>query len=110
MATSSTDLENFNRRFEELLDRERAIHDAKRNDYTGGQDPLANYRFASALVGLPVELGMLQRVGEKVYRLSVLLCGQEQQVKDETIIDTCLDIAIIAKLIAIAWESRDVDE
>ena len=103
MATQS-----FEQRFKELIDQEQVIHDAKRNDYTGKQDPLANYRFASALVGLSVEQGMLQRVAEKIFRLSVLLGGegQEQQVKDESIVDTCLDIAIISKLIAIAWEGR----
>lgn len=96
----------FEQRFKQLIEREQAIHDAKRNDYTGGQDPLANYRFSSSLVGLTVEQAMLQRIGEKVYRLSVLLGGQKQQVNDESILDTCLDIAIIAKLIAIAWETR----
>lgn len=92
----------FDERWAAIVQLEDEVHTAKKNDYTGGKDPLANYRAAAALVGLTVEMGMLMRMMEKVQRLSVLLGGTERQVMDETLTDTCIDIAVLAKLIAIA--------
>lgn len=93
---------DFDAAFDALLDRERTIHDAKRNDYTGGLDPLYNYRKSAEVMGISCALGMVGRLQEKVTRLSVLLRdGAERKVEDEKIADTCIDIAIIAKLIAI---------
>lgn len=82
----------------------RDLHASKRNDYTGGGDLLANYRFAGDMVGLDVTQSMFGRMSEKVYRLKNLLFGTERKVKDETIGDTYRDIAIIALLSAASVE------
>lgn len=101
--------------FDELYDRlladEKRLHDAKRNDYTGGADPLANYRAAADAVGLQPWQVMLSRLYEKAYRLKVLMGGTEQMVRDETIRDTCLDISVLSKLLVLLWEqSRPIPQ
>lgn len=103
---------NFDAAWEELVKREQAIHDAKRAAYTGEGDPLANYRNASAIaavvaIGTPVNYAgglpaMTVRLQEKLYRLALAVhrmsFGQEA---GESFEDTCIDIAVIAKLCAI---------
>lgn len=93
-----------NKRFNELWKQwtkaEDAIHNAKRNDYTGGKDPLSNYQRSAEIIGVTTAQVMLSRTQEKLTRLGNLLGGTEQQVVDESIIDSCLDISIIMKLIA----------
>lgn len=83
------------------------IHDTKRNDYTGGNaDPLANYRASAAIIDREAHHIMLARIQEKVNRVGVLFGNTEQQVADEKVTDTLLDIANIALLILAELESR----
>lgn len=92
---------------DDFMTRWTALHNAmldirkrKRNDYTGNNpDNLANYRLAAQTAGTSVPLLMLGRIQEKVTRASVLLQGQEQQVLDENLEDTLVDIANISLLI-----------
>ena len=64
-----------------------------------GADLLANYRFSSSMVGLPVHMGMFMRMCEKVYRLkSIYEKGGDVKVADESVADTLRDIGIIAIL------------
>lgn len=93
-------IDPFMTRWTALYEKMLEIRKRKRNDYTGDNpDNLANYRLAAQTAGTSVPLLMLGRVQEKVTRASVLLQGQEQQVLDENIEDTMLDIANIALLI-----------
>ena len=85
--------------FAQALDTIRNIHYDKRNDYTGGKDPLENYRRSAEVIGVTPEQIMLARIQEKVTRLGNLLRGVEQKVKDESIEDALLDTANIALLI-----------
>lgn len=124
----SEEVTKFERKWAELVAREREVHTAKRLRYTGGGDPLANYRQTSeglcmlidALISdtaakLLRERGampaMIARLTEKLQRITVML-GQHdflypQQGEDETFEDTCIDIAVIAKLCAIeAWRLK----
>lgn len=95
---------SFDELYDKLLEEEKRLHDAKRNDYTGGGDPLANYKDSAASIDVPVWKVLLSRMREKEYRLKVLLGGTERKVANETVLDTCLDIGIIAKLIAVWYE------
>lgn len=94
---------NFDELYDKLLEDEKRLHDAKRNDYTGGGDPLANYKAAATAVDIEVWRVLLSRMQEKMYRLKVLLGGTRRQVA-ESIVDTCLDISVIAKLVAVWYE------
>lgn len=104
--TGNTPNDPFMATWQRLLDKIIAIRKAKRNDYTGDSgDNLYNYRRAAEVAGCSVELLMLARMQEKVTRVSVLLRGTEQQVLDETIEDTLVDIGNIAMLIGASLEN-----
>ena len=68
----------------------------KNNDYGGADDPFKNFReFGS--------LGILVRMSDKFARLKTALHEKrELQVKDETVEDTALDLAIYS-LLLICW-------
>ena len=95
-------------RFEELLDEMRALHLAKRSDYTGTSgDILHNYRTSARLAGIPMATGVFARLCEKVVRISsVLSKGGDTQVTDEKLTDTYFDLAVIALLCIIESEER----
>lgn len=82
------------------------LHNAKRSDYTGdGVDLLANYRFSSNMVGLPIEQGMFMRMSEKIYRIkSIMSKGGDVQVLDESLTDTLRDICVIALLMKLSLQ------
>lgn len=96
--------------FESYLNKMQEIHRAKRADYTGGGDILHNYRTSAKLAGITVGTGMFARMCEKIVRLSVCLPKDGTEVKDETVEDTLLDVAIIAILMLVERESRKVGE
>lgn len=77
---------------------------AKKNaDYTGsGDDPFANFRKIEALTNgaVSVEAGFLTRMTDKFSRLGSFLQNGELQVKDESVIDTLLDLANYSALLA----------
>lgn len=105
-------LERLRDEFRDELEAMYQLHAAKRSDYTGdGADLLANYRFSSMLVGLPIHMGMLMRLGEKIYRLkSIFEKGGGVQVKDEGVTDTLRDISIIAILMKLALQGGRYSE
>lgn len=93
----------FEAAWENFIQRMNEVHNAKRADYTGGNaDPLYNYSRAAEAMGVTTKQAMVGRLQEKVTRLAMLTKpGKEAQV-EESIADTCLDVAIIAALIASA--------
>lgn len=95
-------------RFDQLLDQMRAIHAAKRSDYTGTSgDILHNYRTSARLAGIPMHVGIFARLCEKVVRISSIFSKRgDVRVKDESVTDTFLDLSIISLLSLIAWEEE----
>lgn len=94
--------------FDDELEQIRALHDAKRSDYTGGGHKLANYRFAAQMIGVSTFEGMFMRLCEKVYRIrSVLSKGGQVAVKNEPITDDLRDMAIIPILMKLCMEGRE---
>jgi len=67
----------------------------KNSDYANSDNPFKNFEFAD-LVGVGVEKAILVRMSDKLARISNLTDkaqkGQKAEVKDETILDTLLDI------------------
>ena len=94
--------------FKILSDQEVKLQAAKRADYTGGGRILANYEEAARATGLKTWQVMLSRIYEKLYRFRMLREGPEARVEDETLVDTLLDVAILAKLLII--EKEDASE
>ena len=100
---------NWTGNFADLLTRIKDLHERKANDYTGGKDPLENYRRSAEVAHTSIELIMLSRVEEKVTRASNLFSGTKQRVADETVADTMLDIANIALLILNELERKGAE-
>lgn len=86
--------------FTQLLHDMQVIHDKKKHDYTGNDDPYGNYRFAGKLSKLfnnPDDAGFVGRIGEKLYRLANLDNSGKTAV-NETVEDTEVDICTIVVL------------
>jgi hypothetical protein len=83
-----------------------AISQAKNADYTGASaDPFANLRSVEQL-GIPTEIGLLTRMMDKMARLASFTQKNELQVKDESVMDTCKDLANYCALFAGFVESQ----
>lgn len=95
--------------FREELDAIYALHNAKRSDYTGDkQDRLANYRHSALMMGVPIEVAMLGRLSEKLFRLkSIYGKGGQVAVLDETVGDTLRDICIISLLMKLSMQGGE---
>ena len=65
---------------------------AKNHDYAGkdGDDPFANFR-KSALINIDPRKGILLRLLDKISRLNTFIEAGELKVKDEQLIETCID-------------------
>lgn len=65
---------------------------AKRHDYSGHDDPFANFRVAPEVLGVDIVTATSVRWLDKVKRVNVLnTLGSAGQVKDESITDTLAD-------------------
>ncbi len=93
--------------FEDVLKQMLATHEAKRNDYAG-EDPFGNFRESEKL-GIPAWLGALVRLSDKYTRIMNLAGGRERKVKDETIDDTLLDLAVYA-IIVLCLRKRSLEK
>lgn len=73
------------------------MHDitlAKNADYTGtGDDPFANFTRVEAMGICSTEQGFLTRMTDKMARLSSFVQRGTLMVKDESVVDSALDLA-----------------
>lgn len=83
--------------FYELLDRMREIHAAKNQDYGAG-DPLGNFKASADGLGISPFKGVLVRMSDKWSRIQSIVKRGTHMVKDETIEDTLLDLAVYSIL------------
>lgn len=94
-------------KFYHLLDRMADIHSQKNYDYSDSTDPFHNFRAAEAL-GIPAWKGALVRLGDKFMRVTGFARRGELKVKDESVEDTLLDLAIYSLITLILYqESKD---
>ena len=97
--------------FHELLEKMREIHNAKNADYGDGKQ-LGNFMEAEGF-GVSAFRGILIRISDKYSRIKSLCKreGMEGEVKDESIEDTLLDMAIYSVLaIIMLREQRERGE
>ena len=81
---------------------------AKNADYSGSEaesNPFKNFEACEQIGVCSVEQGILVRMMDKMARITNLT-KQEAQVKDESITDTCLDLANYALILKAYIESR----
>jgi len=85
--------EDYLREFQALTTKMLEITTKKNNDYGGTSDPFKNFRSFE-------ELGILVRMSDKFARLRTAIVEKRAfEVADESIEDTCLDLANYALLL-----------
>jgi len=87
--------------FRALVDRVCDLHDKKKADYTGGEHPLANYANSGESIGVSAVASMFSRLNEKVFRLKQLHKSGAAP-KNESVIDSYMDVAILSLLSILA--------
>ena len=93
--------------FDEALKTMKKIHDAKAKDYAKSDDPYSNFRMCEELGICSVEEGFLVRMSDKLSRLAQLT-KKEADVKDESMEDTCMDLAVYAIRLLNYLQSKNV--
>jgi hypothetical protein len=91
-------------KFLRLLCKMRELHDAKGADYGDGTDAYSNFRRSSRL-GVPPLVGCLVRLSDKFERV-IQLSKHKAQVKDESIVDTLIDLANYALIAIILYDEE----
>ena len=72
------------KRFYEILEQIKELHDKKRHDYGANEDIFANFRL-SELSGIPAWQGSVVRMGDKYARMSNFIKKGEFKFKEENI-------------------------
>ena len=84
-----------------FCERMHAIMRAKNADYCGAsEDPFSNFRMVEHLRITSVETGILTRMSDKLARIVALLENKTAEVKDETILDSILDMCNYGLILA----------
>jgi hypothetical protein len=86
----------------------RQLHDCKNHDYAKIDDPLSNLKLMALLDFLPAWKSVVVRLGDKFSRLVEFAKKETLKVKDESLLDTCLDLANYALLCAVLYEEGDL--
>lgn len=87
--------------FDEILQKMAEVHRRKNADYG------SSYNLAPALLGIPVHVGLLVRMTDKLARACRLAQGQIPQMEGEALQDTLLDLANYAVLAILALEAQE---
>lgn len=94
-------------KFFELLKMMAEIHSMKSQDYSNSEtDPFRNFKMSKD-IGIPAWKGALIRTGDKFIRINNLALKGKAAVKDETIIDTLIDMANYSLITAILYEEEN---
>ena len=93
------------KRFYEILDVIKELHDKKRHDYAATADIFANFRL-SELAGTPAWQGSIIRMGDKYARICNFIKKGEFKFKEENIKDTLMDMAIYSLITMILYEEE----
>ena len=97
--------EEQSKRFYELLNTIKNLHDAKKHDYGAKEDIFANFRL-SALTGISPWKGSVVRMGDKYSRICSFIKNGDFKFKQENIKDTLLDMAIYSLITIVLYEQE----
>ena len=95
------------KRFYEIIDVIKKLHDKKQHDYADTDDIFANFRL-SELTGTPAWQGSIIRMGDKYARLCNFIKKGEFKFKEENIKDTLMDMAIYSLITMILFEEAEM--
>ena len=100
--------EEQSKRFYELLNTIKNLHDAKKHDYGAKEDIFDNFRL-SALTGISPWKGSVVRMGDKYSRICSFIKNGDFKFKEENIKDTLLDMAIYSLITIVLYEQEMFD-
>ena len=100
--------EEQSKRFYELLNTIKNLHDDKKHDYGAKEDIFANFRL-SALTGISPWKGSVVRMGDKYSRICSFIKNGDFKFKEENIKDTLLDMAIYSLITIVLYEQEMFD-
>lgn len=86
--------------FVKFTDQMRVLTKLKNDDYSAGVDPFANFTSVEALRICTAEQGFLTRMTDKLSRLSSFVQRGELSIKEESVTDTAMDLAVYSVLFA----------
>ncbi len=104
-----SDMNKRSKRFYEILNVIKELHDKKRHDYGANEDIFANFRL-SELSGISAWKGSVVRMGDKYARISNFIKKGEFKFKEEGIKDTLMDMAIYSLITMILFEEEEEQE
>ena len=78
----------------------------KNKDYAGGQDPYKNFRLVELAEITDMPTGIVVRMMDKMARISRLL-HNPAHVKDESIVDTLMDLSNYALILASLYVDKE---
>ena len=99
------DMNKQSKRFYEIIDVIKNLHDQKRHDYGANEDIFANFRL-SELSGIPAWQGSVVRMGDKYARISNFIKKGDFKFKEESIKDTLMDMAIYSLITIVLYEEE----
>lgn len=88
----------------ELYQENLEISRKKNHDYGGERNPFANFMLAEQF-GIPAEKALLVRMSDKMSRIATALTS-ELQVSDESVADTCKDLANYSMILLMYLENK----
>lgn len=98
---------NGSPRFYELLEQMRDTHNRKNGDYATKENPLQNLLSSEKYFNVPAYLGTAIRLSDKWERFTNLIKKNfKAEVKNESIIDTLMDMAVYSLLEIILIEKE----
>jgi hypothetical protein len=86
--------------FVAFTERMRDLTRKKNDDYSAGLDPFANFTRVEALGICSTEQGFLTRMTDKMSRICSFVQRGELSVKEESVTDTLMDLAVYSILMA----------
>ena len=99
------DMNKQSKRFYEILNVIKELHDKKRHDYGANEDIFANFRL-SELSGISAWKGSVVRMGDKYARISNFIKKGDFKFKEESIKDTLMDMAIYSLITIVLYEEE----
>jgi hypothetical protein len=103
------DHQTFLKFHKEFLDKMHATCTAKNKDYAGNNPndyAFANFKMSEHLGVCSIEQGLVVRMSDKLSRLATFVKKGELAVKDESVLDTCQDLANYSVILAAVVKSK----
>jgi hypothetical protein len=94
---------------EEITKEARDLMSLKNRDYAGneGVEPFANFTRVEAMGICKTEQGFMVRLTDKMSRLSSFVRAGKMNVKDESFMDTCVDVINYMVLLAAYLKDKE---